>query len=88
MFRVEFDVIAPQIAQQQCTAQQQRTAVVGCQQEERQGGRKMTASKMESECRSFAEESFKCLEGYGTNRAKAKVISYILYARYHPLPEE
>lgn len=33
----------------------------------------MTASKMESECRAFAAESFKCLEGHGTNRAKAKV---------------
>ncbi|CAM9633984.1 unnamed protein product [Pylaiella littoralis] len=32
----------------------------------------MTASKMESECRVFAAESFKCLESYGTNRAKAK----------------
>lgn len=33
----------------------------------------MTASKMESECRTFAAESFKCLEGHGTNREKAKV---------------
>ncbi len=33
----------------------------------------MTVSKMESECRTLAAESFKCLEGHGADRAKAKV---------------
>eukprot|EP00752_Nemacystus_decipiens_P008904 g7949.t1 len=42
----------------------------------------MTASKMESECRALAAESFKCLEGHGTNRAKAKDSCEPFFERY------
>ncbi|CAB1097154.1 unnamed protein product [Ectocarpus sp. CCAP 1310/34] len=42
----------------------------------------MTASKMESECREFAAESFKCMESFGTNREKAKDACGPFFERY------